>query len=52
MPNQPKTPKRSIRVADELWTRALTVARERGESLSDVLRRALERYVRHDQPNG
>lgn len=37
---------RNIRVADPLWLRAKAVADERGESLSDVLRAALERYVK------
>lgn len=31
---------------DELWTAAQRVAKDQGESLSDVIRRALERYVR------
>lgn len=46
MPNQPRTPARSVRIPDELWRAALHKAEERGESVSDVLRRALERYVR------
>ena len=46
MPNQPKTPLRNVRVADPLWLAAQTKAAEKGETLSDVLRRALERYVR------
>ena len=37
---------RNIRVADPLWSAARAVAKERGETLSDVLRRALEEYVR------
>lgn len=45
MPNQPKTPIRTIRVGDPLWEAAQEVAAERGESVSDVVRRALERYV-------
>jgi predicted CopG family antitoxin len=45
MPNAPKTPSRNVRVSDDLWTAALAKAVERGESLSDVIRRALERYV-------
>lgn len=40
------TPRRTIRVADGLWEAAQAKAEERGESLSDVLRRALERYVK------
>lgn len=46
MPNQPKTPIRGIRVADELWDAARAKAESAGESVSDVVRRALEIYVR------
>ncbi len=46
MPNQPKTPNRVIRVPDDLWHAAQAKAAERGESLSEVIRRALARYVR------
>lgn len=38
---------RSIRVPDELWRAAQRVAADRGESLSDAVRRFLERYVRN-----
>lgn len=46
MPNAPKTPLRSIRVDTDLWRAAQAVAAARGESLSDVIRRALVRYGR------
>ena len=46
MPNQPKTPARSIRVEDALWLRAQERAAERGESVSEAIRRFLERYTR------
>lgn len=46
MPNQPKTPLRSLRVDDALWDEAVAIAKDRGESVSeDVLRSALRRYV-------
>jgi len=45
MPNAPKTPSRNVRVSDDLWHAAMSKALDRGESLSDVIRRALERYV-------
>jgi len=48
VPNTPGTPRRTIRVPDLLWDAAAAKAEERGESLSDVLRRALERYVRRN----
>jgi predicted transcriptional regulator len=37
---------RTVRVEDELWTEAQRVAAERGETLSDVIRDALARYVK------
>lgn len=40
------TTRRSVRVSDDLWTAATEKATERGESVSDVIRRALERYVK------
>ncbi len=48
MPNKPRpgNPARAIRVEDELWKAAQAKAAERGETVSDVVRRALERYVR------
>lgn len=46
VPNQPKTPLRSFRIPDEVYKAAQAKAAERGESVSDVVRRALERYVK------
>lgn len=46
MPNAPKTPLRSFRIPDTLWTAAKAKADARGESVSEVVRRALERYVK------
>ena len=37
---------RSIRVPLKLWTAAKALADERQENISDVIREALERYVR------
>jgi predicted transcriptional regulator len=38
-----------VRVGDETWKAAQEIAAARGETLSDVVRRALERYVaRHE----
>ena len=36
---------RSVRVSTALWRQALAVADMRGESLSEVIRAALVRYV-------
>lgn len=49
VPNQPKTPQRAIRVPDELWKSALAIAKERGESLSEVIRDALAEYVKRNK---
>lgn len=46
VPNKPRTPIRGVRVPDDLWAAAQEKAKERGESVSDVVRRALERYVK------
>lgn len=45
------TPLRNVRVSDELWINARQVAKSRGETVTDVIRRALENYVtRHRTP--
>ena len=44
MPNQPKTPLRSVRVPDDVWTAAQAQAAERGETVSQVIVRSLRRY--------
>lgn len=36
---------RVVRVPDELWAKALARAEERGEHLSEAIRRFLTRYV-------
>lgn len=38
------TPLRAVRINEELWRSAAAKASERGETLSDVIRRALEEY--------
>ena len=45
VPNQPATPLRSVRIPDDLWQLALEVAEKNGETVSDVIRRALVEYV-------
>jgi predicted transcriptional regulator len=37
---------RSVRVPDEVWAAALDKASERDETVSEVIRKALERYVK------
>lgn len=41
-----KKEQRSVRVADPLWEAARVKAEERDETISEVIRRALERYVK------
>jgi Ribbon-helix-helix protein, copG family len=47
MPNQPRpdNPTRQVRVEDTLWAAARATAAERGETVSEVIRRALREYV-------
>ena len=45
MPNQPRTPLRSVRVPDELWTQAKEKAAQQHETVSSVIIAALEAYV-------
>lgn len=46
VPNQPKTPLRSVRIAADLWDAAKREAARRGETVSDAIRRFLEDYTR------
>ena len=39
---------RGIRIPDDLWQAALTLARSRGENLSDIIRNALTTYITHE----
>jgi len=45
MPNQPKTPLRSVRIDTELWADAKHAAAEDGTSVSDVIRVLLESWL-------
>jgi predicted HicB family RNase H-like nuclease len=45
-PNQPKTPIKCFRIPVDLYEAAQAKAAERGESVSEVVRKALERYVK------
>lgn len=44
------TPMRHVRVPDELWERALSSAKARGESVSDAVRGFLADYVEENLP--
>jgi predicted transcriptional regulator len=39
------TARRTIRIDDEIWGRAQEAATERGDNLSDIIRRALIEYT-------
>jgi len=45
---EPSQVMRSVRVPEALWEQAKAKADERHESISDIVREALERYVRAD----
>jgi hypothetical protein len=40
------TPRRAVRVEDELWDSALGVASERGDNLSEIIRERLREYIK------
>jgi predicted DNA-binding protein len=46
----PGTPRRSIRISDDLWDRARNAADHRGDDLAAVIREALELYVKWAAP--
>lgn len=46
MPNVPATQNRSIRIPDDVWEAVLRIAEDRGETATDVILRAIVRYVR------
>lgn len=53
VPNKPATPKRGVRIPDDLWEAVKRVAADRGETVTDVIIRALKRYVlEHPSGNG
>lgn len=46
MPNQEATPRRTLRIPDELWEAVKRKAADEGETVTDVVIRALQRYLR------
>lgn len=42
------TPIRNVRVPDDLWNPAQVKAAQRGESLSDIIRKALADYLKDE----
>jgi predicted DNA-binding protein len=45
VPNQPRTPVRSVRIPDDLWEAATNLAAERGRTVSEMIRECLENLV-------
>lgn len=48
MPNQPKTPLRTVRLSDELWIAVQIKAGVEGRTVSDVIRSLLTAWVGHE----
>lgn len=48
----PITKNRNVRIDDELWEAAQAKAKDRRESVSDVIRRALLTYVETEREAG
>ena len=42
------TQRHAIRIPDALWSAALSLARSRGENLSDIIRAALTDYIKNE----
>ena len=49
MPNAPKTPTRTIRVADDLWKAVQKKAAAEGVTVTSVIIDALENYLQLDK---
>lgn len=46
MPNQEATPRRTVRIPDELWEAVKRKAVDEGKTVTEVIVQALTRYVR------
>jgi hypothetical protein len=46
VPNQPATPNRTIRVPDEIWEPAVKKAHDEGTTVTEVIVKCLERFLR------
>jgi len=51
MPNAPKTPTRTIRVSNDLWTVVKDKAEIDGRTVTDVIVTALKEYVKVELHN-
>jgi hypothetical protein len=43
-----KTPRRTVRIDDRLWDASKDRAQERGDNLSEVIRKGLASYLKED----
>jgi predicted DNA binding CopG/RHH family protein len=48
MPNAPKTPTRTIRVSDQLWTAVQKKAAAERITVTSIIIAALENYIKED----
>lgn len=48
MPNAPKTPTRTIRVSDQLWTSVQKKAAAERITVTSIIIEALENYIKED----
>lgn len=46
MPNQPATPHRTVRIPDELWEAVQAKAAAEGVTVTEVIIKGLERFLR------
>jgi predicted HicB family RNase H-like nuclease len=46
MPNKPATPTRSIRIPDEIWEPAVRKAADEGTTVTEVVIKCLQRFLR------
>jgi hypothetical protein len=51
MPNAHKTPTRTVRVSDELWTAVQAKAADAGVTVTSVILDALEKFVAEELDN-
>lgn len=45
MPNQPKTPHRSVRLHDDIWEALRDIGQQTGLTVSEVMRLALTDFI-------
>lgn len=50
--DSPETPRRTIRIPNKTWNAAKATAKRKGDTLSEVVRKSLERYVKRNAPHG